>query len=331
MVELTIPSLDQINNLKVFKKYGKEASITDFSILLGADINDSYYTKEGNTLEDRAGYYWTRTDHGDNDARIVYFTGHGTYDRVDIRDVCVRPSLPYSSISNISENITKIEDGILEVEYGEYPQKAVSKDLQQKLEVLYKNKNLNKTGKTYTTDSRKYDEYYNEYYNEFQTQTHVEYEYNGKKYIRFKDNSYFGSNEFILSNGEKYRDGDYIWVEVSPIKWIVDEKEDIAITKKLIFLGVQFNRERNYKGNFKSTNMYKFLNEIFIKDILPSKIVAEYNEDIIKTKRENLKIALKEYADLVKKFNKNNNPTKFKKELEILEDIEQKVYKICKY
>ena len=295
MVELTIPSLDQINNLEVFKKYGEEASITDFSILLGGYVNNSYYTKEGNTLEDRTGFYWTRIDDGDNYDYVVFWYNYDFYRRVDSRYGGARPVLPYSSISNISQNITKIEDGILEVEYGEYPQKAVSKDLQQKLEVLYKNNNLNKTGKTYTTDSRKYDEYDKA----FQTQIHIEYEYNGKKYIRVKANSCFGGSEFDLSNGEKYRDGYYVWVEVSPIKWIVDEKEDIAVTKNLIFSGIQFNREKNYKGNFKSTDMYKFLNEIFIKDIIPSK---KDLEEIVRIKRENVKKAMLEYNEALKEY-----------------------------
>ncbi len=46
---------------------------------------------------------------------------------------------------------------------------------------------------------------------------------------------------------EQYKDGDNVWVEVSPVElWIVDEKSRMMITEKLIFAGVQFNKESNY-------------------------------------------------------------------------------------
>ena len=31
-------------------------------------------------------------------------------------------------------------------------------------------------------------------------------------------------NKFKLSNGVEYRDGDYVWVEVSPVKWLIDDR-----------------------------------------------------------------------------------------------------------
>ena len=37
---------------------------------------------------------------------------------------------------------------------------------------------------------------------------------------------------------------DDVWVEVLPVKWLVDEKSRMMITEKLIFAGVQFNKER---------------------------------------------------------------------------------------
>lgn len=38
-------------------------------------------------------------------------------------------------------------DGVLEVEYGFYPQKAVSKDMQERLERAFKSGSLSRTGK----------------------------------------------------------------------------------------------------------------------------------------------------------------------------------------
>ncbi|MEI3507525.1 MAG: hypothetical protein V8R01_00005 [Bacilli bacterium] len=114
---------------------------------------------------------------------------------------------------------------------------------------------LNLTGKSYTTDFRKY----NEYSKPFSPQEHLEYEYNGRKYVKVKANSYFDGGLFQLSTGDKYRDGDDVWVAVEPIKWLVDEKADIALSKNIIFAGVQFNRMSNYTGNFDKTDIKAFI------------------------------------------------------------------------
>ena len=118
-----------------------------------------------------------------------------------------RPALPFSSISNIptnGESGKRARDGILEVEYGYYPQKAVSKEMQEKLEREYKSGRLSKTRNSYTTDSTRY----TEYDTTFEPQTHQEYEYNGKRYVRVEANSYYDGSNFTLSNGEQYKDGD---------------------------------------------------------------------------------------------------------------------------
>ena len=38
-----------------------------------------------------------------------------------------------------------------------------------------------------------------------------EYEYNGKRYVRVEANSCYNGNNFTLSNGEEYKDGDNVW------------------------------------------------------------------------------------------------------------------------
>ena len=82
----------------------------------------------------------------------------------------------------------------------------------------------------------------NAYDEKFLAKQHEEYEYNGKRYVRVEANSDCGGNDFTLSNGEDYKDGDNVWIEVQPVKWIVDEKSRMMITEKLIFAGVQFNK-----------------------------------------------------------------------------------------
>ena len=159
---------------------------------------------------------------------------------------------------------------VYEIEYGEYPQSAVSKSLQNDLESLFNRGSLKRTGKTYTTDSRRY----TQYEAGFSKQEHIEYEYNGRRFVRVKVNSFFDGEDFSLSNGLKYKDGDYVFIEVEPIKWLIDEKEKIAISKNILFAGVQFNKIRNYKGNFSKTDVKSFMDSYFSKEI-------EFNKNFV--------------------------------------------------
>ena len=279
---------DSSRKLEILEKRGTIVPITDFSILLGGYVSDDYYYNNGNSLEDRSGWDWTSSDDKDNDVRVVRFDGSRTHSYVNRRGGGARPALPYSSIRNIASNGVRGRDGILEVEYGEYPQKVASKRLQDELERAYNynQSSIRKTGKTYTTDSRKHDEYDEK----FSAQIIEEYSFDdGKKYVRVKANSYYDGSEFKLSNGERYKDGDYVWVEVQPIKWLIDEKSDIALSERLLFAGVQFKHERNYKGDFRTTDIKEFMDRYFSKDITPSfskEITPEEKKQIEENKAE---------------------------------------------
>ena len=233
------------DKLDILKIRGIKAALTDFSILLGAYVF-SNHIDNGSSFEGRTGYYLTKSDDGDNEPLVVDGDGDKGCTSIERRNGGARPALPFSSISSIptnGESGKRAKDGVLEVEYGYYPQKAVSRDMQERLERAYRSGNISKTRNSYTTDSRKY----NEYDEKFLAKQHEEYEYIGKRYVRVEANSdYFGSNEFTLSNREIYKNGDNVWVEVLPVKWLVDEKAKVMITDKLIFSGVQFNYERNY-------------------------------------------------------------------------------------
>ena len=280
MSDFTFLTEEQIfgsNQIDVIKKRGTKAAISDFSVLLGGWVSD-YHVDSDSSLKGRTGYYWTKSDDGDNDARAVYDYGTRNYSSVNKRNGGARPALPFSSISNIptnGESGKRARDGVLEVEYGYYPQKAVSRDMQERLERAYRSSSISKTGNSYTTDSVAYDDYDTA----FQPQTHQEYEYNGKRYVRVEANSYYDGNNFTLSNGEQYRDGDNVWVEVLPVKWLVDEKTRTMITEKLIFSGVQFNRETNYHTrDFDRTDIKTFMDKYLSRDLVQSRGIGQQSQ-----------------------------------------------------
>ena len=66
------------DKLDILEKRGTQAAITDFSILLGGWVSD-YHVDNDSSLEGRTGWYWTKSDDGDNDARVVGSDGSGSY------------------------------------------------------------------------------------------------------------------------------------------------------------------------------------------------------------------------------------------------------------
>ena len=193
--------------------------------------------------------------------------------------VGARPALPFSSIDRIPTNGVsgapkKARDGVLEVEYGYYPQKAVSRDMQERLERAFERRSLSRTGKKYTTDSRKYDEYEKM----FSPKQHEEFQLDGKRYVRVEANFFF-RREYKLSNGESYRDGDPVWVEVSPVKWLVDERAKMMLADKLIFAGVQFKHTRDYHTeDFDRTDIKTFMDRYLSKELEQSRGTIELGE-----------------------------------------------------
>ena len=114
------------DKLDILEKRGTKAAITDFSILLGAYVSYCHIDNDS-SLEGRTGYYWTKSDDGYNDARVVDDIGNRDCLNVYKRYGGARPALPFSSISSIptnGESGKRARDGVLEVEYGYYPQKS---------------------------------------------------------------------------------------------------------------------------------------------------------------------------------------------------------------
>ena len=274
--------------LDILKKYGTKAAITDYSILLGAGVSRGIYSSEVNTLKDRVGWWWTKSSGGDNGVRVVSNYGSRFWNNVDSRIVGARPVLPYSSIQSICTNKVRNSGKILEVEYGEYPQIIVDENYSDELEKEYNNKSLKITGKSYTTDSV----CYQDYDIPFKERKHIEYEYLGKKYIRFVAD--LNCDKKGLSDGRKIVKGNIYWVRVEPITWLVDEKEDIALSKKLIFSGVQFDRFSSYNGDFDKTNIKQFMDKYFSKDIIPS-VLKEIKND--ETNRNPYKFDFEEVSE----------------------------------
>lgn len=278
----------------MFRKIGLNAVITDFSILLGGYVSDSITTsgmhgyfsdEEGYKLEDRVGHWWVKPE---REFRLHAIKGDdaGLYREESYsRNIGARPVVTYSSISNLVTNKVRDKNGILEVEYGEYPQTVVEEDFARILEnefrnMSHSNSEMEKTGKSYTTDSLSYDDYSKI----FKPRTHIEYEYKGKRYIRFVGD--WNCKDEVLSDGREIEEGSPYWVRVEPIKWIIIEEEDIALCKKIIFAGIQYSYYDKYIHNFDECDIKVFMDKFFSKEILPSNLyIASQNEEMSNTEK----------------------------------------------
>lgn len=304
--ELTLLSEQEVwgvnggRQLDVLEKYGTRSAITDLVILTGGYCEDScsYMAPDDNSLKGRTGWVYTRSSDGFGDVRGVTKDGSRYYKYRYRRNGAVRPALLSSFIfSQISPNRVRGYNGTEEVEYGEYPQYAPDSDVQRRLENEYKNGNLRQTGRNYTFDKTEYDDY-DQY---FQPVTYEEYDYNGKRYIRIRANSDYGSNSFKLSNGESYRNGDYVWVEVSPVKWLIDDKTQTLVSKRGLLAGIRFHtKDRSYNGDFSTTDMKEYLDKHMLRDLTQTATFTRV-EDMTPEEK-------KEYEEEQKRAEKRRNP-----------------------
>ena len=128
----------------------------------------------------------------------------------------VRPILKSSVIfSQVSSSRIDGYNGTEEVEYGEYPQRVADSKMQDILMETYNINQLKKTGRSYTFDSLQD----SIEVTEFKPTIHEEYEYQGKKYILVKSAYliYDENKNIKFSNGVKYKNNSFFWVEVLPV------------------------------------------------------------------------------------------------------------------
>ena len=258
------------NELEILKKRGREAQVTDYAALLGAfkeDFNNDF------------GYYWTKTyDSYDGISTIVPYGQDDFF--VSARDCSVRPAIKYSSLDDILEN-NRASDGVLEVEYGYYPQRAVRRSMQSTLETAFINNEIAKTNNKFTVYPIRFvdDEEI------FEEEIFDEYIYNEEKYVRMINDPWHGGT-IRLSNGERYTGGDVVWVKVEPVKWLIDEKKKVMLTEKLLFSGLKFNNKERYDCTFEETDIYKYMNTVFAKELFQT--VAIQNKSPLKSDSEKL-------------------------------------------
>lgn len=237
-----VPGNYRGEQLGVFEKHGIQSTITDMAILTAADYS---YDKETN--EPMAEFTFTQSKaYTKNYTNVVCITpssSGGVY-----RTSCESNSnqgviRPVLDSEKALIQINELDDSD-EVEYGEYPQYAASLEMQGQLEEEYQQGNLKEAGGSYSFNSVSY-----MYTYRMELEEYPVYEYEGKKYIRMK---VMPSNcRRILSNGKEYDDfrQEYVWIEVAPVKWLLDRETGLLVSKHGLVSGLCFDQYRtNFSG-----------------------------------------------------------------------------------
>lgn len=276
------------NKLSIFNKYSAESTITDFALLLGGS-NTNYIM--GVQQQHKVSWWWTKTPNFNGDSVAIKADDLMMSLFINHREVGARPTFKYSDIKTKEYSYN---DEISMIYYGEYPQTVVSSSYAGVLESAYHKGTIKLTGKQYTTDLVDV----SSCFKKFLEKTYDEYEYGGKKYIRFVSDitRYYQQ----LSDNRIIRKDEVYWIEIEPIKWLIDKDADIAISESVLFAGVQFNNQRNYTGDFDKTDIKQYIDKYFSKDIIPS-----ISDTIEKSTREEYENVLNNYTTRL--YSKSND------------------------
>ena len=266
-IDLTFLTDEQLfgdKALDVIKKCGTACEVTDFAYYSGG----GYFSTLSDDRSRRTAPYWIKLPHMlppisnpmyvDYDGRRkIKLPSSFSYRWVDdLVRYGSRPVVSYSSIKSMAYNEKINSLGIKEIYFGEYPQTEVNEDYANELESEYSSGNTRLTGKSYTTSSRIHEDVLKlgdaTCFVDFEPISYPEIEYKGKRYVR------------INSQGCIH------WIAVEPIKWLVDEKSDMAIAEKVFLAGIPYYDRESHKTDFYQTPVKRFMDKYVSKEILPN-------------------------------------------------------------
>ena len=295
-MSLRLLTYDEFKRSDVLNEYGRSGGSTDFAVLCGGRINtmpnfcEYEKTKEGVIAMD----YWIdkRTEEGGH-----YIHTNGTFysEREEEFDFSysrgIRPvikifDVPRGMIFNyevqyVKDYRSRLEsftqwrfNGIPEeiqsssvdwkeikiktVKYGFFPQNLAPKDISKTLENEFQAGTLKVSKQNFTTKI-------SQNFSFFEAENLPVYKLNQARYVRLvcRDNI-FQTNDFpsMLSDGSTLESHKVCWLEVSPIEWLIDEKNGILIAKNSLISGIPFHPNEDIK-----IGVFDYLNEYMQKEI----------------------------------------------------------------
>ncbi len=250
-MKVSILTEKDIDNLRILGLLPKlnEATLTDLAILTSSGLNnkDSSFILKSDVYDLNFGIL------------AKYNEGYVSRFMIDKLDY-LEPVGVIPTLDNIDNEIF-IEEGDT-IEYGSYPQMTESEELSNYIIDKYLNKELDKTGKTFS---------FKRTISSDSNYELVEYIWNNQKYVIFpveiidysksesisdvKDFKFNREASIKLSNGLTYHDGDLVVLKVEPLKWTF-------LQGKLVSSKILFSSDSLWY-----TNIDLYLKEIFYPDM----------------------------------------------------------------
>ena len=246
--DFRILSVEELNSLSFFSEIGHRSILTDFAILCGGIIESdgslpNYCTSVGlHKNRNRCGSYYVLPDNKTN--RILSCVGDKSY-TVPQSSCGVRPSILFPTSKLTEDDYSEVSrKGIPIVSFGEYPQ-FVANNEEEILDAI-ENRKVSLTGCEYYLPG---------------AGTIKEVEYKGKRYLPCPC-----KNSCVLSNSKSYSSLDTVIVEVAPVRYLVDTKQELLLSEKILFAGVSFSDSNKVRYN--GSNLQNYLQNTFTKEIL---------------------------------------------------------------
>ena len=261
-IDLTIPSLKQYYGKTAFKFFeyrNYEYQITDFAAFTGCHY-ESQFNINGVPYY---GIIFIKNDAVKENVTFANLDGLSSPAQTSCKNAVIRPVFTSEKIYNdMKKYKLRIKNNVKTIKFGRYPQNAAEIDMQKKLNNGLIDKTLKETGKTFS------------YVLSDKVETLKEYTLDNRCFIRCKISFNNTLDVKILCNDNEYNDkyrqyfnNNYIWVEVLPVEWLVDDETKTFISKFGLISNVRFSYFANYDGNFSRTNIKMFMDEYMAKDL----------------------------------------------------------------
>ena len=273
MKDIRLLTVEEIENKSVecIALHGEQCEMTDFAIVLGGLA----FAPKSSSNPNETGAYWLGGDkaielNGDQVRAIIPGISIPQLECTDSRTAGIRPVIKFSEIENKVVTTTSINDTI--AEYGTYPQSIVPNNVSKILESKFKKNELKQTGNKFMVDT------YSvlDKRQSFLPKAIIEYECNGEKYVRVEAQP--NTRRTFFSNKTELIPGKIYWFKVEPVKWYVDRKEDVAVSKYILTAGIQFKDQSNKMKNFNESRVKLYLDNYLRHDLENSvnkKTIAE--------------------------------------------------------
>ena len=206
----------------------------------------------------------------------------------------VNPVIPIDKKALTDADIATLSNGERCVFYGEFPQTAVGLVTASELNKKLLNDKLKPTGRIFTffrdNNSQDYEEY-------------IDLE-NGKKFIRIRAQFFDDKSQLLGDYHSEYKNGAFVWIQVQPIKWIIDEKNGLLIASISLVSGLKDSA--GYYSQFDNTVFSRYLNGYFRSQIITKghsleEIKSKYNSELAEKEEEQKEEEKKKYQ--LKKVN----------------------------